>query len=294
MRLSKSHSRHAKTLVVLTVVSSPYANQQQDACWHLNSVHICCSREIVTHTTSYYDWVSVLKMVTSKASQPDNSQSTVGQTPRYAAFNSTKVLICGYAEDVVTALCLYVEREGGKVWKKYYKGARPDVIICGDVSHSSCKVGCKYYCNPCCNSRIPMRCSIKAVLHAFITFLFSSVAPCVIQEARRVWLDAVPVVTATWVEACAKRKAQASPLQTIAGITGCCLQWFVLRLHWQLAHLVLHSCTIPSKAIARTDPGSKGYEAAGNISPSIASYRVCCFEPSLQILSCRLRLAPTS
>lgn len=43
-----------------------------------------------------------------------------------------------------------------------------------------------------------------------VILLFSSVTPCVIQEARRVWLDAVPVVTATWVEACAKRKAQAS------------------------------------------------------------------------------------
>lgn len=80
-------------------------------------------------------------MVTSskRASQND-SQSTAGQTPRYATFNSTKVLICGYPEDVVAELSQYIEREGGKVWKKYYKGQRPDVIICGTVADRSCQV----------------------------------------------------------------------------------------------------------------------------------------------------------
>jgi hypothetical protein len=71
-----------------------------------------------------------------------DSQSTAGQAPRYATFNSTKVLICGYPENVVTALTKYIEQEGGKVLKKYYKGSRPDVIVCGTVADRSCKVGC--------------------------------------------------------------------------------------------------------------------------------------------------------
>jgi hypothetical protein len=79
-------------------------------------------------------------MVTSnRGSQPD-SQSTAGQTPRYATFNSTKVLICGYPDDIVSALSKYVEQEGGKVLRKYYKGSRPDVIVCGTVADRNVKV----------------------------------------------------------------------------------------------------------------------------------------------------------
>lgn len=79
-------------------------------------------------------------MVTSnRGSQPD-SQSTAGQTPRYATFNSTKVLICGYPDDIISALSKYVEQEGGKVLRKYYKGSRPDVIVCGTVADRNVKV----------------------------------------------------------------------------------------------------------------------------------------------------------
>jgi hypothetical protein len=74
-----------------------------------------------------------------RESQPD-SQSTARQTPRYATFNSTKALLCGYPEDDVSALARAIEQEGGKVLKKYYKGSRPDVIVCGTVLDRQCKV----------------------------------------------------------------------------------------------------------------------------------------------------------
>jgi hypothetical protein len=77
-------------------------------------------------------------MVTSnRGSQQLDSQGT----PRYATFNSTKVLICGYPEADAGALSKAIEQEGGKVLKKYYKGSRPDVIVCGTVADRSCKVG---------------------------------------------------------------------------------------------------------------------------------------------------------
>jgi hypothetical protein len=86
-------------------------------------------------------------MVTSnRGSQQFDSQSTAGQ-PRYATFNSTKVLICGYPENELSALYQKVEHEGGKVIKKYYKGSRPDVIVCGTVADRHCKVSS---CCCCC------------------------------------------------------------------------------------------------------------------------------------------------
>lgn len=76
-------------------------------------------------------------MVTSnRGSQQLDSQGT----PRYATFNSTKVLICGYPEADAAALSKAIEQEGGKVLKKYYKGSRPDVIVCGTVADRNCKV----------------------------------------------------------------------------------------------------------------------------------------------------------
>lgn len=79
-------------------------------------------------------------MGTSHRGSQLDSQSTAGQTPRYATFNSTKALICGYPEDDVSALAKAIEQEGGKVLKKYYKGSRPDVIVCGTVADRHCKV----------------------------------------------------------------------------------------------------------------------------------------------------------
>lgn len=76
-------------------------------------------------------------MVTAnRGSQQLDSQGT----PRYATFNSTKVLICGYPEADAGALSKAIEQEGGKVLKKYYKGSRPDVIVCGTVADRNCKV----------------------------------------------------------------------------------------------------------------------------------------------------------
>lgn len=92
-------------------------------------------------------------MVTSNRGSQHDSQSTAGQTPRYATFNSTKVLICGYPEDIVSGLSKHVEQEGGKVLKKYYKGSRPDVIVSGSVADRNVKVGEGSCCRCCCWDR---------------------------------------------------------------------------------------------------------------------------------------------
>lgn len=91
----------------------------------------------------------------NRGSQQLDSQSTAGQTPKYATFNSTNVLICGYPDDEVSALARCIEQEGGKVLKKYYKTARPDVIVCGTVADRNCKVGAAVVLSCCCSSPLP-------------------------------------------------------------------------------------------------------------------------------------------
>jgi hypothetical protein len=74
------------------------------------------------------------------ASNQLSSEATTGQTPRYATFNSTKVLLCGYPADDLKALAKAIEDEGGRVMSKLYRGSAPHVIVCGTMNDATLKV----------------------------------------------------------------------------------------------------------------------------------------------------------
>lgn len=110
---------------------------------HTTTVQYECAAHAVllnSFTACEHIPLKVAMVVVSNNLSQHDSQATTGQTPRYATFNSTKVLICGYPGDDIKALAKSIEDEGGKVLTKVYRGACPHVIVCGTVVDPTWKV----------------------------------------------------------------------------------------------------------------------------------------------------------
>jgi hypothetical protein len=84
---------------------------------------------------------TLIGMVGSRLGSQEHSQRTTGQTPRYTAFDSTTVLLCGFSSDAAKELSKQIETAGGRVINRLsQRGTLPAIIVCGNVGDKVYKV----------------------------------------------------------------------------------------------------------------------------------------------------------
>lgn len=143
----------------------------------------------------------------------NDSQKSSGQTPSYACFESTRVLVCGFSEDtVLQQLTKAIEAGGGRVVTRLSQRALPHIIICGNVLDKAYRVRRRRTPRAVRCAPAVVACSAASGSCWHSPWQLTRTLPRLagaLQEARRATQGSVPAVSKDWVDACIRLQKQA-------------------------------------------------------------------------------------